>query len=134
MEVDNYKDPKSTNLKQSVISIADYDKLYEFAWKQENTINQIDDAMKRVFGFNHKDYANPYDFEIDLRSMNNTIAFDACNDAFSVVDVLIHSRKWEYNIPFSEETEIEVQRYDVKQLREIADYLIVYCNARENKK
>lgn len=134
---------------QGNVSQDDYNKLFYYADKLQNEknritelldkrkteIEQIDNCLKAAFGFTHREYSID-DFTEVLKSVKkqekNKFDLDESTDALDAVEKLIRARKMEYNIPFSEEVEIEVVRFDVKQLREIADYLTVYCNAREN--
>lgn len=146
MSIDDFAVVK---ISQGNVSQDDYNKLFDYADKLQNEknritelldkrkteIEQIDNCLKAAFGFTHREYSID-DFTEVLKSVKNPdknkFDLDESTDALDAVEKLIRARKMEYNIPFSEEVEIEVVRFDVKQLREIADYLTVYCNAREN--
>lgn len=146
MSIDDFAVVK---ISQGNVSQDDYNKLFDYADKLQNEknritelldkrkteIEQIDNCLKAAFGFTHREYSID-DFTEVLKSVKkqekNKFDLDESTDALDAVEKLIRARKMEYNIPFSEEVEIEVVRFDVKQLREIADYLTVYCNAREN--
>lgn len=102
--------------------------------RAKNTINQIDDILERLFGVRH-DIGKPDEFEKILKQKAesyNTIAYYLCDEPISVAQTLI-SEKRGYELSEEEKQRSGLEKgyyhiFDISELRQIAEHLLVYCN------
>lgn len=99
----------------------------------KNTINQIDDILEKLFGVRH-DVGKPDEFEkiLSERVKWNVIDF-LPTEPIKVADMLINAEgEYEHN-PIAKalcgEDKGTYRIFDTSELRQIADHLLVYCNA-----
>lgn len=101
--------------------------------RAKNTINQIDDILERLFGVRHDTVDKPDEFEKKLheRIKGNVTNF-LPTEPIKVADMLINGKgEYEHN-PIAKKicgTDKGTYRiFDVSELRQIAEHLLVYCN------
>lgn len=96
---------------------------------EETTISQIDDILNELFGVTH-DVAKPDEFKKILKEkIENckTIADFLPTEPIKVADMLINTmcepcaNVFSFGKPYS--------MYDMSELRQIAEHLLIYCNA-----
>lgn len=101
--------------------------------RARNTINQIDDIMEKIFGVRHDTVDKPDEFEKILTDKVKGNATDFLpTEPIKVADMLINSEgEYEYS-PIAKalykENKGTYRIFDIGELRQIAEYLIVYCN------
>lgn len=101
----------------------------------KNTINQIDDILEKLFGVRHDTVDKPGEFEKILKQKAenyNTIADYLCDEPISVAQTLI-SAKRSYELSEEEKQRSGIEKgyyhiFDVSELRQIAEHLLVYCD------
>lgn len=107
--------------------------------RKENTINQIDNILNELFGVTHDVVSKPDEFKKILEEKiknSKDISNFLPAEPIKVADILInYQRKPDKteslrlafaNREITEET--KVNQFNILQLREIAEYLLVYCN------
>lgn len=101
--------------------------------RAKNTINQIDDILERLFGVRHDMVGKPDEFEKILtdRAKGNVSDF-LPTEPIKVADMLINAEgEYERN-PLEKSfcgTDKGTYRiFEVSELRQIAEHLLVYCN------
>lgn len=105
--------------------------------RKENTINQIDDILNKLFGIRH-DVGKPNEFEEILKEKiygNITIEDFLPAEPIKVADMLI-SAEVEYEHTPIMKTLCKTDKgtyklFEIKELRQIAEHLLVYCNANQ---
>lgn len=102
---------------------------------KETTINQIDDILDELFGVTHDDVVKPEEFESILREKAEnykTISELLPTEPIKVADILISAEN-EYEDRFSEifggVGKGKYRIFDISELRQIAEHLLIYCNA-----
>lgn len=103
--------------------------------RKENIINQIDYILNSIFGVTHDATNEPSEFEKILRekaeNYKNTFGFLPA-EPICVADMLIRAkRSYECDERQKELTGMDIAYYhifDVSELRQIAEHLLVYCN------
>lgn len=101
--------------------------------RAKNTINQIDDILEKIFGVRHDTVDKPDEFEKILTDKVKGNATDFLpTEPIKVADMLINSEgEYEYS-PIAKalykENKGTYRIFDIGELRQIAEYLIVYCN------
>lgn len=98
------------------------EKLKDELKQKETIINQIDDILKKLFGVTHDIADTPDELEKILREKlenNKTIADLLPEEPIKVADMLISA---EINSGIC-------SLFDESELRQIAEHLIIYCNA-----
>lgn len=115
--------------------ICETDKLKTELQHKENTINKIDDILKELFGVTHGTDKEPDELKKVLKVFINAVA-TPINQMFptepiKVADILISASKKKINCM----TEKEYDKYIFEkwQLRQIAEHLLIYCNANESE-
>lgn len=110
--------------------------------RKENTINQIDDILNELFGVTH-DIAKPSEFEQILKENiygNITIEDFLPAEPIKVADMLISATytrnkgELEKSISkaFGNDSDTVIENiYSLSELRQIAEHLLVYCNANQ---
>lgn len=103
--------------------------------RAKNTINQIDDILERLFGVQHDTVGKPDEFEKILKQKAesyNTIADYLCDEPISVAQTLISAnRSYELSAEEKQRSGLEKGYYHIfnlSELRQIAEHLLVYCN------
>lgn len=101
--------------------------------RAKNTINQIDDILEKLFGVRHDTVDKPDEFEKILteKEKGNVIDF-LPTEPIKVADMLINTEgEYEHN-PIAKalcgEDKGAYRIFDISELRQIAEHLIVYCN------
>lgn len=88
--------------------------------RSNNTINQIDDILEKLFGVRH-DIGKPDEFEKILADRVKSNAADFLPaEPIKVADMLINEFHTADYIGF-----------DISELRQVAEHLLVYCNHNE---
>lgn len=103
--------------------------------RAKNTINQIDDILERLFGVRRDTVDKMDEFEKILKQKAenyNTIADYLCDEPISVAQTLI-SAKRSYELSAEEKQRSGLEKgyyhiFDVSELRQIAEHLLIYCN------
>ena len=101
--------------------------------RSQTTINQIDDILEKLFGVRHDTVDKPDEFEkiLSERAKGNAVDF-LPTEPIKVADMLINAEgEYEHN-PIAKKicgTDKGTYRiFDVSELRQIAEHLLVYCN------
>lgn len=115
-------------------AIEENEKLKAELDRKENTINQIDDILNKLFGARH-DVCKPNEFEEILKEKiygNITIEDFLPAEPIKVADILI-SAEGEYENKLAEmlggDGKEVYRMFEISELRQIAEHLLVYCNA-----
>lgn len=104
----------------------------------KNTINQIDDILEKLFGVRHDTVEKPDEFEKILaeKSKGNITDF-LPEEPIKVADMLINAEgEYAHNAiekAFCGKGTGTYRIFDISELREIAEYLLVYCNHNEEE-
>lgn len=109
--------------------------------RAKNTINQIDDILEKLFGVRHDTVDKPDEFEKVLKQKaenHNTIADYLCDEPISVAQTLI-SAKRSYELSAEEKQRSGLEKgyyhiFDISELRQIAEHLLIYCNHNKEEK
>ena len=137
-EVEKYRKAFEDAKKERDCQIAEYQNRTEKDKTEleiaKNTINQIDDILEKLFGVRH-DVGKPDEFEKILKQKAesyNTIADYLCDEPISVAQTLI-SAKRSYELSAEEKQRSGLEKgyyhiFDVSELRQIAEHLLIYCN------
>lgn len=137
-EVEKYRKAFEDAKKERDCQVAEYQNRAEKdkteLERAKNTINQIDDILERLFGVRH-DIGKPDEFEKILKQKAesyNTIADYLCDEPISVAQTLI-SAKRSYELSAEEKQRSGLEKgyyhiFDVSELRQIAEHLLIYCN------
>lgn len=102
--------------------------------RAKTTVDQIDDILEKLFGVRHDTVDKPDEFEKILTDRAKGDITDFLpTEPITVADILINAyREYEHNpiakAIFKEDKGI-YHIFDISKLRQIADYLLVYCNA-----
>lgn len=112
------------------------DRLRKELQRKGNIIKQIDDILEKLFGIRH-DIAKPNEFEKILREKienNKTLEDFLPLEPIKVADALINAKRL-WGIFCSENGEEKVEckyhLYSFEKLRQIAQHLLVYCDANK---
>lgn len=103
--------------------------------RSQTTINQIDYILEKLFGVRHDTAGKPDEFEKVLKQKAesyNTIADYLCDEPISVAQTLI-SAKRSYELSAEEKQRSGLEKgyyhiFEVSELRQIAEHLLIYCN------
>lgn len=103
--------------------------------RAKTTINHIDDILEKLFGARHDTFEKPDEFEKILKQKAesyNEIADYLCDEPISVAQTLI-SEKRGYKLSEEEKQRSGLEKgyyhiFDISELRQIAEHLLVYCN------
>lgn len=136
-EVEKYRKSFEDAKKERDCQIAEYrnrtekDKT-EFE-RAKNTINQIDDILEKLFGVRHDMVDKPDEFEKILsEKVKGNVADFLPTEPIKVVDMLINTeRKYEcdtFERAFYGTNKSTYCIFDIGELRQIAEHLLVYCN------
>lgn len=110
--------------------------------KQKNIIDLIDDILENLFGVRH-DVGKPNEFEEILKEKiygNITIEDFLPEEPIKVADILINSTYTRekgdiekiIHKAFGNDSDTVIENmYSVSELRQIAEHLLVYCNANQ---
>lgn len=101
----------------------------------QTAINQIDDILNELFGVTH-DVAKPDEFKKILKDKienSKTIADFLPTEPIKVADMLINAEgEYEHHLIVKKICGSDKGRYnlfDIQGLRQIAEHLLIYCNA-----
>lgn len=102
--------------------------------RKERIINQIDDIMEKLFGVRHDTVDNPDEFEKILTDRVKWNVYDLLpTEPIKVADLLINAYGEFENNPVVKKIlgkDKDTYRiFDISELRQIAEHLLVYCNA-----
>lgn len=103
--------------------------------RSQTTIKQIDYILEKLFDVRHDTVDKPNEFEKILKQKAesyNTIADYLCDEPISVAQTLI-SAKRSYELSAEEKAKSGLEKgyyhiFDVSELRQIAEHLLIYCN------
>ena len=103
--------------------------------RSQTAISQIDYILEKLFDVRHDTVDKPDEFERILKQKAenyNTIADYLCDEPISVAQTLI-SAKRSYELSAEEKQRSGLEKgyyhiFDVSELRQIAEHLLVYCN------
>lgn len=138
-EVEKYRKAFEDAKKERDCQIAEYQNRAEKdkteLERAKNTINQIDDILEKLFGVRRDMTGKPDEFEKVLKQKAesyNTIADYLCDEPISVAQTLI-SAKRSYELSAEEKQRSGLEKgyyhiFDVPELRQIAEHLLIYCN------
>lgn len=138
-EVEKYRKAFEDAKKECDCQVAEYrnrvDKDKSELERAKNTINQIDYILEKLFDVRHDTVDKPDEFEKILKQKAesyNTIADYLCDEPISVAQTLI-SAKRSYELSAEEKQRSGLEKgyyhiFDVSELRQIAEHLLVYCN------
>lgn len=99
----------------------------------KNTINNIDYILEKLFGVRHDTVGKPDEFEkiLSERLKGNVTDF-LPTEPIKVADMLINAEKEfkqsEYAKKICGIGNVPYRIFDVSELRQIAEHLLVYCN------
>lgn len=101
--------------------------------RAENTINQIDDILKKLFGVRHDTVDKPDEFEkILTEKAKGNVSDFLQTEPIKVADMLINAEgEYEHNPlvkAIYKEDKGTYRIFDIGDLRQIAEHLLVYCN------
>lgn len=101
--------------------------------RKERIINQIDDILEKLFGVRHDTVDKPYEFEKILSEKAKwNVADFLPTEPIKVVDMLINAEgEYEHNSitkVLCGEDKGTYHIFDIGELRQIAEHLLVYCN------
>ena len=105
--------------------------------RKENTMNQIDDILNKLFGVTHDVAKTPDEFEKILKEkMKNskTIEDFLMAEPIKVADMLINAEIEPKKIKNGIELIEHKRNFKTSELREIAEHLLIYCNATKGEK
>lgn len=100
--------------------------------QRETTINQIDDILEKLFDVTHDIVSKPDEFEKILTEKAEgykTISDFLPEEPIEVASMLIKSMD-ERSKPHDG---LIYLHYNISELRQIAEHLLVYCNANESE-
>lgn len=138
-EVEKYRKAFEDAKKERDCQIAEYQNRSEKdkteLERAKKTINQIVDILERLFGVRHDTVEKPDEFEKILKQKAesyNEIADYLCDEPISVAQTLI-SAKRSYELSAEEKQRSGLEKgyyhiFDISELRQIAEHLLVYCN------
>lgn len=104
--------------------------------RSQTTINQIDYILEKLFDVRHDTVDKPDEFEkiLSERAKENATDF-LPTEPIKVVDMLINAEGEYEHIPIVKQicgTDKGTYRiFEVSELRQIAEYLLVYCNSQK---
>lgn len=136
-EVEKYRKAFEDAKKERDCQIAEYKSRAEKdkteIERAKTTINQIDDILEKLFGVRHDTADKPDEFEkiLSERAKGNITDF-LPTEPIKVADVLINAEgEYERNPPekaFCGTDKGTYRIFEVSELRQIAEHLLVYCN------
>lgn len=142
-EVEKYRKAFEDAKKERDCQIAEYQNRSEKdkteLERAKNTINQIDDILEKLFGVRHDTVDKPDEFEKILheRIKGNVTDF-LPTEPIKVADMLINAEgEYEHNPVVKKICGTDKGKYrifDVLELRQIAEHLLVYCNHNKEEK
>ncbi len=136
-EVEKYRKAFEDVKKERDCQIAEYqnraDKDKTELERAKNTINNIDDIPEKLFGVRHDTVDKPDEFEKILSDRVKGNVTDLLpTEPIKVADMLINAEgEYEHNPVVKKICGTDKGTYrifDVSELRQIAEHLIVYCN------
>lgn len=109
--------------------------------RRQTTINQIDDILEKLFGARHDTFEKPDEFEKILKQKTesyNEIADYLCDEPISVAQTLISAKRG-YELSEEEKQRSGLEKgyyhiFDISELRQIAEHLLIYCNHNKEEK
>lgn len=141
-EVEKYRKAFEEAKKERDCQISDYQNRTEKdkteLERAKNTINQIDDILEKLFGVRHDTIDKPDEFEKILSDkVKGNIADFLQTEPIKVADMLINAtytrekgniEKTFYKVFGNNSDMVEENVFDISELRQIAEHLLVYCN------
>lgn len=141
-KVEKYRKAFEDAKKEHDCKIAEYqnrvDKDKTELERARNTINQIDYILEKLFGVRHDTVDTPDEFEKILMDMVKGNATDLLpTEPIKVADMLINAtytrekgdiEKTFYKAFGDNSDMVEENVFDISELRQIAEHLLVYCN------
>ena len=136
-EVEKYRKAIEDAKKERDCQIAEYKNRAEKdkteLERAKNTINQIDEILEKLFGARHDTFEKPDEFEKILKQKAesyNEIADYLCDEPISVAQTLISTKRG-YELSEEEKQRSGLEKgyyhiFDISELRQIAEHLIVY--------
>lgn len=126
------------------VSKEEFEKLKEEFDRKGRTINQIDDILENLFGVRHN-VGKPNEFEEILKEKiygNIKLEDFLPEEPIKVADVLINANykrdkgelEKKIDKAFGNDSDTVIENvYSVSELRQIAEHLLIYCNAHESE-
>lgn len=106
--------------------------------RAKNTINQIDDILEKLFGVRHDTVDKPDEFEKILTDrVKENVVDSLSTEPIKVSDMLINAtytrekgdmEKALHKAFGNDSDTVEENVFDISELRQIAEHLLVYCN------
>lgn len=114
------------------------DKLKIELHSKETTINQIDEILKELFNVTFEICETEEDFAGLKKCLEKNIKTASISDflpaePIEVAGMLINEKIELIKSTDGIETEIKKSIFDISELRQIAEHLLVYCNANESE-
>lgn len=105
--------------------------------RAKTIINQIDDILEKLFGVRHDTVENPDEFyKILAEKLKGDITDFLPEEPIKVADILINAAgEYEHNPiakAISGNDKGTYRIFDISELRQIAEHLLVYCNHNED--
>lgn len=131
-KVEKYKKSFEDAKKERELQIVVHEDKEELE-RAKNTINQIDDILEKLFGVRHDTVDKPDEFEKILaeKSKGNITDF-LPEEPIKVADILINADGKYERIPIAKaisgNDKGTYRIFDISELRQIAEHLLVYCN------
>lgn len=132
-EVEKYRKAFEDTKKERDCQIAKYQNTAEKdkteLERAKTTINQIDEILEELFGVAH-DVEKPGAFKEILREkVNEKISNFLPTEPIKVADMLITAKGESEPLHIGNDTFKDTYRiFDISELRQIAEHLLVYCN------
>lgn len=118
IKITEYQEMSEAHKAESYFAIVENNKLKDQLQHKETIINQIDDILNELFGVTHDIVEKPYELkEILITKIDNITYFP--EEPLKVADFIINA--WE--------TSWNYKHFNISELRQIAEHLLVYCNA-----
>lgn len=136
-EVEKYRKAFDDTKKERDCQIAEYqNRVYKDKAELErakNTIKQIDDILEKLFSVRHDTVDNPDEFEkVLIDKVKGNITDFLPTESIKVADILINAEgEYEHSQiakALYKEDKGAYRIFDVLELRQIAEHLLVYCN------
>lgn len=104
--------------------------------RKETTINQIDDILNELFGATHDIVDKPDEFKEILKERiknSKTLVDFLPAEPINVADMLINTEIEPKSIENGAELVFYKRKFSISELRQIAEHLLVYCDANESE-
>lgn len=136
IKITEYQEMSEAHKAESYFAIVENNKLKDQLQHKETIINQIDDILKDLFGVTFEICETKEDFEgfkrcLEKNIKTSTIADFLPTETIKVADMLISASLATGGIILDGKAikEFSEKLFNISELRQIAEHLLVYCNA-----